>query len=37
MSTVTTAHIEHDAEGRVWIAGANTKMVEIVLDKLAWG
>ncbi|MBP6823508.1 MAG: DUF433 domain-containing protein [Acidobacteria bacterium] len=29
--------IEIDAEGRAWIADANTKVSEIVLDKLAWG
>jgi uncharacterized protein (DUF433 family) len=37
MSTVTTSHIELDAEGRAWIASANTKVIEVVLDKLAWG
>ncbi|MCG3160986.1 MAG: hypothetical protein JMDDDDMK_02082 [Acidobacteria bacterium] len=37
MSTVATSHIEIDAEGRAWIAGSNTKVIEIVLDKLAWG
>ncbi len=37
MSTVTTSHIELDAEGRTWIARASTKVIEIVLDKLAWG
>jgi len=37
MSTVITSHIEIDAEGRAWITGANTKVIEIVLDKLAWG
>jgi uncharacterized protein (DUF433 family) len=37
MSTVTTSHIELDAQGQAWIAGANTKVIEIVLDKLAWG
>ena len=37
MSTVATSHIELDAEGRAWIAGSNTKVIEIVLDKLAWG
>lgn len=37
MSTVVASHIELDAEGRAWIAGANTKVIEIVLDKLAWG
>jgi len=37
MSSVTTSYIELDAEGRAWIAGSNTKVIEIVLDKLAWG
>ena len=37
MSTLVTSHIEIDAEGQVWIAGANTKVIEIVLDKLAYG
>lgn len=37
MSTIITSHIELDTEGRAWIAGANTKVIEIVLDKLAWG
>ena len=37
MSTIITSHIEIDEEGRAWIAGANTKVIEIVLDKLAWG
>lgn len=36
-STVAVSHIELDAEGRAWIAGAKTKVIEIVLDKLAWG
>src|SRR5438132_14240450 len=37
MSTVVTSHIELDAEGRAWITGANTKVIEIALDKLAYG
>ncbi|MCI0488036.1 MAG: DUF433 domain-containing protein [Blastocatellia bacterium] len=37
MSTVATSHIEIDAGGQVWIADANTKVIEIVLDKLAYG
>jgi uncharacterized protein (DUF433 family) len=37
MSTVATTHIELDAEGRAWITGANTKVIEVVLDKLAYG
>lgn len=37
MSTSVTSHIELDTEGRAWIAGTNTKVIEIALDKLAWG
>lgn len=37
MSTVVTSHIEFDAEGRAWITGAGTKVIEIALDKLAYG
>src|SRR5438445_2074499 len=37
MPTLTTTHIELDAEGRAWIAGTNTKVIEVVLDKLAYG
>jgi len=36
-STVATSYIELDAEGRAWIAGANTKVVEVVCDKIAHG
>jgi|SRR5712692_5546626 len=37
MSTVATTHIEIDERGTAWIAGANTKVIEVVLDKLAYG
>ncbi len=37
MSGVTTTHILIDDEGVAWIVGANTKVVEVVLDKLAYG
>jgi uncharacterized protein (DUF433 family) len=37
MSTVATTHIEIDEHGVAWIAGANTKVIEVVLDKLAYG
>jgi uncharacterized protein (DUF433 family) len=37
MTPVIASHIEIDAEGRARIASANTKVIEIVLDKLAWG
>jgi len=33
----TGAHVEIDSTGRAWIAGANTKVIEVVLDKLAYG
>jgi uncharacterized protein (DUF433 family) len=33
----TKTHIEIDSTGRAWLAGANTKVVEVVLDKLAYG
>src|SRR5215467_14683266 len=32
-----TTQIEIDARGVAWVAGANTKVKEIVLDKLAYG
>lgn len=31
------SHIELDEQGRPWIAGANTKVIEVVIDKVAWG
>ena len=37
MSSVTTSHIEIDERGVPWITGANTKVIEVVLDKLAYG
>jgi uncharacterized protein (DUF433 family) len=37
MSTVLETHIELDERGVPWIAGANTKVVEVALDKLAQG
>jgi uncharacterized protein (DUF433 family) len=37
MTTVLETHIELDEQGRPWVAGANTKVIEIVLDKLAYG
>lgn len=35
--TVATNYIELDSEGRAWIAGANTKVIEVVCDKIAYG
>src|SRR3989454_4074517 len=37
MSTGLTTQIEIDARGVAWVAGANTKVIEVVLDKLAYG
>ena len=37
MTTVQTSHIVLDERGRAWVEGTNTKVVEIVLDKLAYG
>ena len=31
------SHIEIDDQGVPWIAGGNTKVIEVVLDKLAYG
>jgi len=36
MSTIAATHIEIDEHGVTWIAGANTKVIEVVLDKLAY-
>lgn len=37
MSPVTTAHIEIDDRGVAWVRGANVKVIEVALDKLAHG
>ena len=37
MSTLIETHIELDERGVQWIAGANTKVIEVVLDKLTNG
>jgi uncharacterized protein (DUF433 family) len=37
MVAVLNSLIELDKDGIPWIAGANTKVVEVVLDKLAYG
>ena len=37
MSTVVNSLIEIDEDGVAWIAGANTKVIEVVVDKLAHG
>jgi len=37
MVAVLNSLIELDAQGIPWITGANTKVVEVVLDKIAYG
>jgi uncharacterized protein (DUF433 family) len=37
MATTVTVHIHLDARGRAWIDDTNVKVIEVVLDKLAWG
>ena len=37
MPAILTTHIEVDEKSVAWIVGANTKVVEVVLDKLAYG
>ena len=37
MSTVAEALIEIDERGVAWIIGANTKVIEVALDRLAHG
>ncbi len=37
MVAVINSLIEIDDKGVPWIAGANTKVVEVVLDKMAYG
>ena len=37
MATGLSTQIEVDAGGVAWIAGSNTKVKEVVLDKLAYG
>lgn len=37
MSTSVTSQIEVDERGVAWISGANTKVIEVVLDKIAHG
>jgi len=37
MATTITTPLEIDENGVAWIAGANTKVIEVVLDKLAYG
>ena|SRR6185503_5713524 len=37
MQTVMTTHIYLDEQGRAWIDDTNTKVIEIALDKIAYG
>ncbi len=37
MSSVATTHIEIDERGVAWITEANTKVIEVILDKVAYG
>ncbi len=37
MTAVTTSHIVLDEGGRPWVEGTSTKVVEIILDKMAYG
>jgi len=37
MSSVATTHIEIDERGVAWITDANTKVIEVVLDRVAYG
>ncbi|HEY6332029.1 MAG TPA: DUF433 domain-containing protein [Blastocatellia bacterium] len=36
-TTVSATHIEIDDKGVAWITGTNTKVIEIVLDRIAHG
>src|SRR5216683_1105621 len=37
MSSIATTHLEIDEHGVAWITGANTKGIEVVLDRVAYG
>ena len=37
MTSVAISHIAIDDEGRAWLSGTNTKVIEIVLEHLAYG
>jgi len=37
MPTMVVSLIEIDNEGVAWITGANTKVIEVALDKIAYG
>src|SRR5688500_4739972 len=36
-TTAAATHIVLDERGRAWIEGTGTKVVQVVLDKVAWG
>ena len=36
-TTAAATHIVIDERGRAWIDGTGTKVVQVVMDKLAWG
>jgi uncharacterized protein (DUF433 family) len=36
-TAATYRHIVLDDQGRAWVEGTNTKVIEIVLDKVAYG
>jgi uncharacterized protein (DUF433 family) len=37
MATTVSTQIEIDEQGVAWITGANVKVIEVALDKLAYG
>ena len=37
MTAVFTTQIDLDSQGVAWISGANVKITEVVLDKIAYG
>ena len=37
MATILTTQIDLDAQGIAWLGGTKVKVVEVVLDKLAYG
>lgn len=37
MSTIAPPHIRIDSQGRPWVDETNTKVIEIVLDRLGYG
>ncbi len=37
MSTAATSHIRRDPRGVAWIDDTNVKVIEVVLDRLAYG